>query len=129
ITLVRDGSRDPMTRSCRFRQAQIAYALTGIVFFLAAWPIGIWIAPDATPAWIIAVLAFSELVSAPMIMPVAYRFQSEERMNAFGMVLSIAPTVRFIATVALFFFGSAQIDGFVMLYGALLAFTATAIAW
>lgn len=121
IALVRDSVRDPGAGVAAYARTRTVYLATGLACFLLAWPLGVWILGDQVPAIALAALGFAELVAAPAVLPLAYRLQSQERMGAFGALLSLPPAIRLAVTLALLLLDQASITGFALLYlGAML---------
>lgn len=116
IVLVRDASRSNTATSDHLARAQSVYLLTGIAFFSLTFWLGQWLFASLLPMSAVAAIALAEVVAAPGIMPLAYRLQSQERMNAFGLVLSIPPTIRLAAILTLMALDSTSIVGFTVTY-------------
>ncbi|HET6435313.1 MAG TPA: hypothetical protein VFG18_06360 [Xanthomonadaceae bacterium] len=117
----------------RIGPTQVVYLLTGIGFFLVAWPASLWLFPQGglTPP-ALAAFAFAELVIAPSFLPLAYRYQACERMSVSGGLLTAAPIARFVAILIALFFGARSLQSFSFIYAACLlagALGVTAILW
>lgn len=116
MALVRDSVRDARAGADVYAQTRTVYLATGLAAFLLAWPLGVWLLGDQVPADALAALAFAELVATPAVMPLVYRLQSQERMGAFGALLSLPPAVRLVVTLALLLLDYDSITGFALLY-------------
>jgi O-antigen/teichoic acid export membrane protein len=103
--------------------------VTGIGFFLVAWPVSLVLLPDShLDSATLAIFAFAELVIAPCLMPLAYRYQAAERMSVAGALLTTAPIARFVAILIAMLLGNASLRVFAWLYlGCLLFAAASAV--
>lgn len=121
--VARDGNLPP-----RFAATQRIYLLSAVLLTLLATPIALLFLGDRIAPSAVICLAIAEILAAPAFMPLAYRFQAEERMFAFGATLTAPPIVRGLALVAALAFEIRDLGGFSLLYLLMLSITAIAIA-
>jgi O-antigen/teichoic acid export membrane protein len=114
----------------RLGATQLVYLLTGLGFFLVAWPASLWLFGDEGIApSTLAVFAIAELVVAPALQPLAYRYQAIERMSVSGGLLTAAPIARCVAMLVAWAIGTHSLQVFSQLYLAcLVATVASAMA-
>lgn len=95
---------------------QRAHIVTSVLIFMIVWPFSTWllhgVLPPATLAW----LAAAELIVAPTLLPLAYRYQAEERMNISGAIFTFPAFARFCAVLTTIFAGDVKVARFAEFY-------------
>lgn len=111
---------------------QRAHLVTSAVLFMLIWPVSTWlfqgVLAPATLAW----LAAAEIIVAPTLLPLAYRYQAQERMNISGAILTFPSFARFCAVLTTILSGEMSVARFAEFYLGclLLAMTITFfLAW
>lgn len=128
ISLLRHFSREGRGQA-RLRATQQVYLLSGLGFFLAAWPVSLWLFAGHLSPFALAALAFAELVVAPALLPSVYRYQASEQLSISGALLTIAPIARCAAILAAMVFPMGGMDAFASFYLAILVAAASLAIW
>lgn len=115
ITLVRQLSRAGQLHA-QLRATQWAYLATGALLFAIAWPLSAWWLGATLSPSTLGLLAAGELVVAPALLPLALRYQAEERMFLSGALLTLAPVARFGAVASAWFLDVHDVAQFAVLY-------------
>lgn len=100
----------------RLSATQYVYFATGVALFTAAWPLSIMLLGGVLTPVTLACLAAAELVAAPSFLPLAYRYQAEERMLMSGAMLTLPPCARFSAILCALMLGVNDVATFAPLY-------------
>lgn len=125
IALVRHVVRGGDVRA-RLRSTQAAYFLTGLLCFAIAWPGSVWLFPRGMlSGTALAMLGLAEIVVAPSLLPLAYRYQASERMSIAGALLTTAPFARCAAIVAVWILHVVSLQWFAAIYLAALLVATT----
>jgi O-antigen/teichoic acid export membrane protein len=124
IALLRHLARDGELHG-RLKATQRGYFWTGLLLFVIVWPASILLLSDVLPAATLALLAAAEIVIAPMVLPLVYRYQASERLFVSGSLLALAPFVRFCAVLAALLLGMHDVEDFAKLYFCGMAITIT----
>lgn len=120
IALVRHVARNGEL-SARFLSTQHAYLATGLIIFALVWPPSIWLFGDELSVSTLACLAVAEVIAAPALQPLVYRYLAEERMFISGALQTIAPSARFVAIGSMAILGLEDVANFAWLYLACIA--------
>jgi O-antigen/teichoic acid export membrane protein len=115
ISLLRHLSRAGQGHA-KLHATQRVYFLTGFGFFLAAWPLSLWLFRSHLSPFALANLAFAELVVAPALLPLVYRYQASEQLSVSGGLLTVAPIARCTAILAAMLFPTRSMDAFAAFY-------------
>lgn len=127
IALVRDSTRDPSKLRERFGQARNVYLFSGAFAFLIVWPLGSFMFSTSLSPLTLAALAGAELIAAPLLLPIAYQFQAEQRMNAFGLATTLMPIIRLGAIAILLLLDTVSISAFATTYFGLIVAVAAIV--
>lgn len=128
VALVRHLSREGDLHG-KLLATQRAYLFTSIALFLIVWPASVWLLGNTLAASVLACLAAAEMIVAPTLLPLAYRYQAEERMSLAGSILTIAPLARIISLVAIVTSGQHSIAAFAMIYLGCLIIAVAMTVW
>lgn len=115
IALVRHLARAG-TLHAQLSATQRAYLVTSVVLFGLAWPFSAMVLGTTLDRTTLAILAIAEIVVAPMLGPLIYRYQAEERMFIFGALQTFIPLARFTAILLAPIFKIRNVDDFAPLY-------------
>ena len=113
----------------KFRSTQQVYLLTSVILFAFAWPVSIWVLDGALDSATLALLAAAELIAAPALLPLVYRYQAEERLSVSGGLLTITPIARFVAVVSAFALDLHDLRSFAVLYLAGIGIAVAVALW
>lgn len=128
IALVRHTARGgPMRR--RFAATVRAYLLSGIGLTLLVVPLALVLLGAMIPLSALVLLAMAETLLAPLLLPLVYRYQAEERMFLSSAVGTLAPVVRLIAVAAMAALGAHSIASFAQIYVASLVPVVAITLW
>lgn len=128
ISLLRHLSREGQVHT-KLRATQHVYLLSGLGFFLAAWLFSLWLFGSHLSPFALANLAFAELVAAPALLPLVYRYQASEQLSISGALLTVAPIARCIAILAAMLFPMRGMDAFAAFYLAILVVAVSLAIW
>lgn len=115
ISLLRQFSREGFVHGTLY-STQIVYLLSGLVAFAVCWPLSIALFGAHLSALALAALTLAEVVVAPALMPLAYRYQASERLSSTGALLTATPVARLSAIVMSAALDSHDIEDFALLY-------------
>lgn len=115
IALVRHLARAGALHA-RLSATQSVYFITSVLLFALVWPLSIWVLGGVLTPTTLACLAAAELIVAPALLPLVYRYQAEERMSVSGAMITLAPIARFGAIVSALVLGFQDIATFAVLY-------------
>lgn len=115
IALVRHLSRAGELQA-RLTATQLAYVATGLALFAVVWPLSVWVLGGTLSPSTLACLAIAELCIAPALLPLAYRYQAEERTFRSGATLTLAPVARFGAVTSALILAWHDVATFALLY-------------
>lgn len=121
--LARDGD------IAKLASTQAIYVLSGLVLFALLWPLSLWLLPAHLPARALAMLAFAELVVAPALLPLAYRYIAAERMSVAGGLQTAAPIARCVAAALALALNARSLDVFAAIYLASLVLVVVPLVW
>jgi O-antigen/teichoic acid export membrane protein len=115
IELVRHVARGGELRS-RLGATEHVYLLSGLLLFALMWPLsvgllGMFISPIA-----LACLAATELLIAPALQPMVFRYLAEERTFWSSLIGTLAPLARLVATATAAEFGLRDVSSFAQIY-------------
>ena len=128
IALVRHAARGgPMRR--RFAATVRAYLLSGIALTLLVIPLALVLLGAMIPLSALVLLAMAETLLAPLLLPLVYRYQAEERMFLSSAIGTLAPVVRLIAVAAMAALGAHSIASFAQIYVASLVPVVAITLW
>lgn len=128
ISLLRHLSRGGQVHA-KLRATQRIYLLTGLAFCLAAWPLSSWLFGSHLTPFALANLAFAELVAAPALLPLVYRYQATEQLSVSGGLLTVAPVARCVAILAATLLPVPSMDAFAVMYVASLVVAVGLALW
>lgn len=131
VALVRHVARGGELRG-RFAATEYAYLLSGLVLTALALPPSLGLLGEQVPPTALAWLAIAEILIAPTLFPLVYRYQAEERMFLSSAIGTLAPMARLVTIAAVAMLGLRDITVFAQLYLACLILTATItlyLAW
>jgi O-antigen/teichoic acid export membrane protein len=115
IALTRHLSRNGELQG-KLLATQHVYGVTSVVTFIVIWPGSVllfaWTFSPAT----LGCLSAAELVVAPSLLPLVYRYLAEERLSAAGALLTVAPVARLAAIGAVAVYGSSRVSTFAIAY-------------
>lgn len=115
IALVRHVARDGELHT-RLSATQRVYMGTGMALFVLVWPLSILVLGDGLDFATLACLGVAELVIAPAMQPMIYRYLAEERMFLSGTLQTLAPTARFSAVASMWALGLHTVADFAWMY-------------
>jgi O-antigen/teichoic acid export membrane protein len=95
---------------------QCVYFATSAALFIAVWPLSIKLLGGVLTPTTLACLAAAELVAAPSFLPLAYRYQAEERMLMSGAMLTLPSCARFGSVLCALMLGLSDVGAFAPLY-------------
>jgi O-antigen/teichoic acid export membrane protein len=124
ITIVRRAVRGHNSPEAITWSAQRIFLGSSLLALAIALPASLALLPASIPARLLAILAVSEIVLAPQILPTVFRMQAAERMNAFGALLCLHPSLRLGALLALTLARDPRLEAYATVY--LFAVLATA---
>lgn len=107
----------------RFAVTVRAYLFSGLALLALVWPLSIILLGTNVTLAALACFAFAEVLIAPALSPLVYRYQAEERMFLSSAIGTLAPMARLAAVICLALLGSRSITGFALLYLVLLSLT------
>jgi O-antigen/teichoic acid export membrane protein len=122
IAMVRHLAREGEMHG-RFMATQRAYLLTGLLLFALIWPFSTRLLGGLLAPAVLAFLAAAEIIMAPALLPLAYRYQAAERMFVSGFILTLAPMARFAAVIGALLLGVHDVAEFATLYFSVLLVT------
>jgi len=116
VTIVRRAVRGSNSPEAITWSAQRVFMASSLVALAIALPVSLLVLPDSIPTRLLVMLAVSEIVLAPQILPSVFRMQAAERMNAFGALLSLLPTLRLCVLAALLLVGEGRLEAYAAAY-------------
>ena len=81
----------------RLKTTQRLYALSGLALLVVTWPLSMAYFDQVLSPLAFACLAIAELVIAPTLLPLVYKYQAEERLFLSGTLLTVGPLARLLA--------------------------------
>lgn len=131
IALVRHVARGGELRG-RLVATERAYLLSGLPLFALVWPLSISLLGESVSVGTLACLGAAEVLIAPALQPLVYRYQAEERMFLSSAIGTLAPAARLVAAASVALFGLHDVETFALLYLVWIFFavgTALYLAW
>jgi len=131
IALVRHVSRGGELR-CRFAATERAYLLSGLVLTVIAVPVSLVLLGSLVSASALIFLAMAEILVAPALLPLVYRYQAKERLFLSSAIGTLAPIARLAAIASVAVLGRRDVTSFAQSYLAWLVLTAAItlyLAW
>jgi O-antigen/teichoic acid export membrane protein len=122
IALVRHVARGGEMRA-RFAATERIYFLSGTALTLLALPLSLGLLGSLVPAMALALLAIAEILAAPTLLPLVYRYQAEERLFLSSAIGTLAPVARLAAIASMAALGWSNVTSFAQLYLACLILT------
>lgn len=115
IALVRHVARGGEMRA-RFAATERTYLLSGTALTLLAIPPSLSLLGSLVPATALALLAIAEILVAPTLLPLVYRYQAEERLFLSSAIGTLAPIARLAAIASMAALGLRNVTSFAQLY-------------
>jgi O-antigen/teichoic acid export membrane protein len=115
IALLRHLARDGELHG-RLMATQSTYLITSLMFFAMIWPLSVRLLGGLLAPLTLASLAAAEIVLAPALLPLAYRYQAADRMFVSGFLLTLAPMTRFAAVTGALLLGMHGVAEFANVY-------------
>jgi FkbM family methyltransferase len=115
IALVRHVVRGGVLGS-RFAATERAYLSSGLVLILVALPVSLGLLGTQVPRMALTLLAVTEILVAPALLPLVYRYQAEERLFLSSAIGTLAPIARLAAIASAAALGMRDISSFAQLY-------------
>lgn len=115
IALVRHVARGGEMRA-RFAATERVYLLSGTALTLLAIPLSLGLLGSLVPAMALALLAIAEILAAPTLLPLVYRYQAEERLFLSSAIGTLAPIARLAAIASMAALGWRNVTNFAQLY-------------
>lgn len=115
IVFVRQVARGGQLQG-RIAATERAYLLSGLMLFVLAWPLASYLFATVLSVGALACLAATEIVVAPALQPLVYRYQAEERMFLSSAIGTLAPAARLAAAVLVAGLGLHDVGTFAWLY-------------
>jgi O-antigen/teichoic acid export membrane protein len=115
ISLVRHVSRGGEAIA-KLRSIQRVYVLSGLCICVLAWATSTWLFGHYLPAGVLLMLAAADIAVMPLVVPLACRFQAEERLGMTSALLTIAPVARCAAVTILLLIGVRSIGWYAAIY-------------
>jgi O-antigen/teichoic acid export membrane protein len=115
IALVRHVVRGGSLGS-RFAATERVYVLSGVALILIALPISLGLLGTQVPVTALILLAVAEILMAPALLPLAYRYQAEERLFLSSAIGTLAPMARLAAIASAAALNMRDISSFALLY-------------
>lgn len=122
VALVRDVVRGGDLAS-RLMATERAYLASGLFFLLLALPLSQLVLGPLIASSILVLFAVAELVLAPLLQPLVYRYQAEERLFLSSATGTLAPITRLLAIATAALLGWHDLQGFALLYVTWLSLT------
>lgn len=124
LALVRRGAVAPVELDALWRRTFYVSLLTGCLLMVLLVPAAAWMSGEALSLQTLVGLSAAELVAAPVLLTLAYRYQAQERMGGCGLMLAVAPSARLLAVLIALLLGLRAVEDFALLYAALVGGTA-----
>lgn len=100
----------------RFAVTERIYLLSGLVLLSLVLPLAIILLGSVVPPAALASFAIAEILIAPALSPLAYRYQAQERMFLSSAIGTLAPMARLAAIASAAFLNLHDIASFAQLY-------------
>nr|WP_281167383.1 FkbM family methyltransferase [Rudaea cellulosilytica] len=100
----------------RLAATERAYLLSGLLLFALVWPFSVVLLGAIVPLGALACLAAAEVLIAPALQPLVYRYMAEERIFLSSTIGTLAPVSRLAAAVFALWFGLHDVSSFAQLY-------------
>jgi len=115
IAFVRHVARGGEPHS-RFATTELTYLLSGLLLFALIWPFSTVLLGTMIPSDALAYFAAADLLIAPTLQPLVFRYQAEERMFLSSAIGTLIPVARLAAVVSTAWSGLHGISSFAQMY-------------
>ncbi|WP_344758486.1 FkbM family methyltransferase [Luteimonas lutimaris] len=115
LVLLREVARGDNLRD-RLAATQRTYLLSGVILTLVALPVSQFFLGTQVPLQAMTLLAIAEILVAPALQPLVFRYQAEERLFLSSAIGTLAPMARLGAIATAAILGRNEIVAFAQLY-------------